>query len=125
MPIVDSHDRYPLLREELRELQPPYLLRHYEATAEDYEQITDEDLKCEFIDGELIVRSPASFHHEDLGAFMIAILRAQIKPERPAFVLGSNAVMQLGERRFSPDVSVLRAEHAHRIANKRVVGPMD
>ena len=125
MPIVDSPKDYPLLREELRALQPPFLLRHYDATPEDYEQITDEDLKCEYIDGELIVHSPASFQHEDLASFINAILRSHVGHTVPGFVLGSNAVMQLGQRRFSPDVSVLLAEHADRIANKRVMGPLD
>jgi Uma2 family endonuclease len=125
MPLFDSPSDYPLLREELRALQPPFLLRHYDATPEDYEQITDEDLKCEFIDGELIVHSPASFQHEDMASFVNAVLRSHVGHHVAGFVLGSNAVMQLGQRRFSPDVSVLLAEHADRIANKRVIGPLD
>jgi Uma2 family endonuclease len=33
--------------------------------------------------------------------------------------------MQLGQRRFSPDVSALLAVHDARISNQRVIGPMD
>ncbi len=56
MAIVPSPDRYSELREVLRALQPPFLLHHLGATPDDYEAITDEDLKCEYLDGELIVR---------------------------------------------------------------------
>ena len=43
----------------------------------------------------------------------------------PGRVFGSNAVMQLGQRRFSPDVSVLLAASYGRIRGPRVIGPMD
>jgi Uma2 family endonuclease len=125
MAVVFSPDDYPLLREELRALEPPFLLRHYQATEEDYEQITDEDLKCEFIDGELIVHSPASLDHEDLAAFVIRLLGEFVAQRRLGRMFGSNAVMQLGRRRFSPDVSVLLASHYDRVSGTRVVGPMD
>ena len=125
MAIVSSADQYALLRGELRWLRPPFLLRHYDATPEDYEQITDEDLKCEYIDGELIVHSPASLDHEDLVLFVGALLREFVTTRDVGRVFGSNAVMQLGQRRFSPDVSVLLATHYPRISNQRVIGPLD
>lgn len=125
MPVVRSPDRYPLAREELKQLEPPFLLRHYDATPTDYENLTDEDLKCEYVDGELIVHSPATFKHENLTAFVLALLREYVARHALGYVLGSNAVMQLGERRFSPDVSVLKNEHAGRVREGRVYGPMD
>jgi hypothetical protein len=42
MSVVDSPQRYAGLRELLRTLEPPFLLRHYDATPENYEQVTDE-----------------------------------------------------------------------------------
>jgi Uma2 family endonuclease len=125
MAIVASADRYPLLRAALRSLEPPFLLRQFDATPEDYEAITDEDLKCEYIDGELIVHSPASLDHEELVLFVGALLREFLGGRGLGRVFGSNAVMQLGQRRFSPDVSVLLAPNYGRIRDKRVAGPMD
>lgn len=125
MPIVSSPEDYPVLRETLRALEPPFLLRHYAATEEDYEQITDEDLKCEFIDGELIVHSPASLDHEGLVSFVNRFLGEFVARHNLGRVFGSNAVMQLGRRRFSPDVSVLLVSHYHRVSGTRVMGPMD
>ena len=43
MAIVASPDQYSELREVLRVLQPPFLLRHFDATPHDYEAITDEE----------------------------------------------------------------------------------
>jgi len=125
MAIVAARDQYPALREALDLLRPPFLLRHFDATPEDYEAITDEDLKCEYLDGELIVHSPASLEHENLVAFVIALLHESVAARGLGRVFGSNAVMQLGQRRFSPDVSVLLAGNYGRIRGPRVAGPMD
>jgi Uma2 family endonuclease len=125
MAIVASSDRYLELREALRMLQPPFLLRHFDATPEDYEAITDEDLKCEYLDGQLIVHSPASLDHEHLALFVGAVLHEFVSAGSLGRVFGSNAVMQLGQRRFSPDVSVLLAVNYGRIRGQRVIGPMD
>jgi Uma2 family endonuclease len=125
MSIVASADRYPRLREALRALQPPFLLRHFDATPEDYEALADEDLKCEYVDGELIVHSPASLDHEELALFVGALLREFVNERSLGRVFGSNAVMQLGQRRFSPDASVLLAPNYGRIREKRVIGPVD
>lgn len=125
MPIVSSPDRYRSLREELSRLEPPYLLRHYDAAPEDYEQLADEDLKCEYVDGDLIVHSPASLSHEYLTMFIGSLLREFVASKGIGRAFGSNAVMQLGQRRFSPDVSVLLDSHAGRVSEGRVIGPMD
>jgi hypothetical protein len=125
VPIVASEADYPLLREQLARLDPPYLLRHFEATAGDYERIADDDIKCEFVDGELIVHSPATLQHESLVSFVLALLREHAVSKRLGAVYGSNAVMQLGQRRFSPDVSVLCRKHASQERDGRCHGPID
>ena len=51
-------------------LEPPFLLHFSDTTPEDYEALSDEDLKCEYLDGELIVHSPASPEHEELIVFV-------------------------------------------------------
>lgn len=112
-------------RAALRNLGRTFLLRTYEATPEDYERIDDEDFKCEYVDGVLIVHSPASIEHEDVAGFLLMLLRDHASRTRLGRVLGSNAVMQIGEQRFSPDVSFLAVRHESRIRDGRVFGPMD
>lgn len=113
------------LREDLQHLSPPYLLRKYEATIEDYEELAHEDLRCEYLDGVLIVHSPASVQHEERLIFLATLLNTVVAGRRLGRMYASNAVMQLGERRFCPDLSYLAAEHTGRIRGARVVGPMD
>lgn len=112
-------------REGLRSLPPPYLLRKYEATPEEYEEITDEDLRCEYFDGVLIVHSPATFDHEKRVIFLATLLNNFAASRGLGWVLGSNTVMQLNQRRFCPDLSFLSAAHANRVQNRRVMGPVD
>ncbi len=119
------HSTAEKAREAIRGIDAPYLLRTYDATPEDYELIADEDFRCEYLDGVLVVHSPATFAHEDRSSFLSALLRTFVEHRRYGWVLGANAVMQLGERRFCPDISFLHATHADRIQGGRVMGPMD
>ncbi|NOS99736.1 MAG: Uma2 family endonuclease [Phycisphaerales bacterium] len=113
------------LREPLRMLKRPFLMRSYEATPEDYEAIDDEDFKCEYFEGELVVHSPASLEHEQVVVFVSSLLREFASRRRLGTVYGSNAVMQLGLRRFSPDVSYLSTAGEVRVRGGRLHGPMD
>lgn len=113
------------VREDLRRIAPPYLLRKYEATEDDYEQLADEDLRCELLDGVLIVHSPASSQHEERVMFLGWLIHTFMLRGGLGRLFGSNTVMHLGHRRFCPDVSLLLHEHADRLQGGRVIGPMD
>src|SRR5438093_7984425 len=88
------------LRNDLRRIPPPYLIRKYEATEEDFEELAEEDLRCEYLDGVLIVHSPASVEHEDHVMFLATLLNGFVSCQGLGRVYGSNTVMQLGHRRF-------------------------
>lgn len=109
----------------LQKLDHPYLLHWSNATEADYEEISNEDFKCEFIDGVLIVHSPATLDHERITAFMLRLLANHAERNRLGQVYGSNAVMQIRLRRFSPDISFLSTAGESRIMDGRVIGPMD
>ena len=125
MVVVESDAEIIELRNGLRRIAPPYLLRKYDATDEDYEAIADEDLRCEFADGVLIVHSPASIEHEDRIIFLATLLNGFVSSQGIGRIYGSNTVMQLGHRRYCPDLSFLAADHRDRIQAKRVMGPVD
>ena len=101
-------------------LDPPYLLRKYGATEEEFDQISNEDIKAELLDGELIVHSPASLRHgprwpdryqpivhspatlrhDDLCTFLSFLMRGYADRKRLGLVYGANnAVMRLGATR--------------------------
>jgi Uma2 family endonuclease len=113
------------LREGLHRISPPYLFRKYEATEDDFEELADEDLRCEYMAGVLIVHSPATLDHEDRVSFLMALIRTFVAERQLGRVFGSNAVMQLGRPRLCADISFLAAEHGNRVRGGRVMGPMD
>ncbi len=113
------------LKDMLRQLNPPYVLLKYDATPADFDQITDEDIRCEYLDGVLIVHSPASPRHERIIMFVLLLLGNFVAQRRLGELFGSNVVMQLGERCLSPDLSFLKSEHVGRVREGRVHGPFD
>lgn len=113
-------------RATLRNTSQSFVIRTYDATVEDFFAITDEDLKCEYVDGELIVHSPATLRHEDVAGFLLMLVRDHVSRGSLGYVWGGNAVVQLNDSRcFSPDISYLKRSNAARIQNERVVGPVD
>jgi len=125
MTVADADMVPDEIRRDLQRLPPPYLVRKYEATEEDYESLAEEDLRCEYLDGVLIVHSPATLEHEDRVAFFLTLLKNFVSPRDLGRVYGSNAVMQLGPRRFCPDVSFLSRDRVDHIQRGRVMGPVD
>src|SRR5215468_7895012 len=110
MAILEAAAGIARVREQLQSIEPPYLLRKFEATPQDYEDLVDEDLRCEYADGVLIVHSPASLVHEGRLSFLGTIVNGYVTSRDLGRVYTSNAVMQLQHRRFCPDLSFLANE---------------
>jgi Uma2 family endonuclease len=101
----------------------PYLLRLYGVSEAEFESLADEDLKAEYLDGVMIVHSPATVRHEERQLFLATLLKLYADAHRMGRVLGGNAVFRWRERRLAPDVMVVRDEQ--RIGPKEVEGPPD
>ncbi len=101
----------------------PYLLRLYGVDEAEFEALADEDLKAEYIDGVMIVHSPASVRHEERQIFLAALLKFYLDSHPPGRVLGGNALFHVGSRRFAPDVMVVR--DVQRAGIKEVDGAPD
>jgi len=99
----------------------PYLLRLYGVSEAEFDALVGEDLKAEYIDGVVIVHSPASFSHEDRQAFLLTLLRLYVEAHGIGRVVGSNALFQAGSRQFSPDIMVISSGTP--IVQKKVMGP--
>jgi Uma2 family endonuclease len=125
MTTTDAVMNFEELRDVLRRMAPPFLIRKYEATPEDYEGITDEDVRCEYLDGVLIMHSPATLRHEERISFLDFLLSGFVTDRSAEKIFCSNAVMQMGERRFCPDLSYLATAHFGRMQGGRVMGPVD
>lgn len=94
-----------------RKIAPPYLLQRFGVSVAEFEEITDEDIKAELMDGVMIMHSPATLRHDDLMGFLLFLLRGYAESRQLGKVLGPNAIMHLGERRrFAPDLMFIRQE---------------
>jgi Uma2 family endonuclease len=74
-------------------------------TEEEFEAWCTEDVKAEFVDGEVMVHSPVSTEHTDLNGFLIALMRMVAEHDDVGKVYGSELQVRLrsGLRRV-PDV---------------------
>jgi Uma2 family endonuclease len=82
----------------------PYLVRVYGVTEQQFEELVDEDTRAELLDGVMIVHSPASIEHDDLGGFVRSLMRIYASRRRLGKVLGPDSLVQLKIGRwFAPD----------------------
>jgi Uma2 family endonuclease len=93
---------------------------------EEFYREQDEDSPYQYLGGELVIREPVSYLHEDLFGFLHAVLRITFEERGDAVVLGSRYPMRLDPKWSpEPDLMVVRQEHLHRIGPQRLEGPAD
>jgi len=107
------------------EIEPfhPYLLRLYGISEAEFDALGNEDLKAEYVDGVMIVHSPASVSHEWRVAFLLTLLNLYVSEQGRGIVLGGNALFRVGSRRFAPDIMVVG--DTTRVTSKEIEGPPD
>ncbi len=87
----------------------PFSIRLHGVTEEMFDELVDEDTKAELLDGVMIVRSPATLEHDDLGGFLRALARFYAETTRLGKVLGPDGLVHLAScRLFGPDLFYLR-----------------
>jgi Uma2 family endonuclease len=94
-----------------RSIDLPYTVRVPGVTEELFDELVDEDMRAELIDGVLVVHSPASMDHDDMGGWLRTLMRLYADGKRAGKVLGPDSLVHLATcRRFAPDVYFLRRE---------------
>jgi Uma2 family endonuclease len=95
-------------------------------TEDEFYAWADEDSEFEFLDGQLVVREPASYLHEDLSSFLNALVRGYLDERGGGVTVGSHYAMRLDPRWSpEPDLMVVRAERRHLVGPQRLEGPAD
>jgi Uma2 family endonuclease len=90
----------------------PYMLQVYDVTGEMFDELVDEDTKAEFIDGVMIVHSPASIEHDDSSGFIRGLMSFFAEARGLGKVLGPDSLIHLAPgRRCTPDVVFIRQAH--------------
>ena len=92
----------------LRTVDLPHTIRIYPVTEEMFDEMVDEDVKAELIDGVMIVHSPASPSHDDIAGFLRLLMRTYAAAKKLGKVLGPDSLIRPRPgRRFGPDVFFL------------------
>ena len=96
------------------------------ATEEEFEAWCDEDVKAEYVDGRVIVHSPASTRHVDTVLFLAYLLKSFVAKHGLGTVLGPEVQVRLrpGLRRV-PDLLFVAKERTNIIRETLVEGPPD
>jgi Uma2 family endonuclease len=95
-------------------------------TEEEFLEICDEDVRAEFIDGRIIVHSPASLIHVDLSGFVYTLVKLFVRKHKLGRVIGGNFQIRLrpGLRRV-PDLMFIANNNNVTITETQVDGAPD
>jgi Uma2 family endonuclease len=86
----------------------------------------DEDVKAEWVDGQVIVMSPANAQHVNLTAFLISLIRIWVEDRDLGAVLGPELMTRLSPRsRRVPDLMFVAKDRLHNLRHAHLEGPPD
>jgi Uma2 family endonuclease len=86
-----------------------------------------EDLRAEWVDGEVIITSPASVEHEQLLIWLFNVLHPFVEQQNLGVILGSNVTVRLAsqKRRRIPDLLFVSNARQDLVKENHVEGPPD
>jgi Uma2 family endonuclease len=96
-------------------------------TFEEFLAWCDEDTHAEWVDGEIIMMSPASDHHQDLAEFLITILRLYNESQQAGWVRIAPFLMRTDVKPSGrgPDILFVTKERMRLIQPTFLDGPAD
>jgi len=107
-------------------LEPPFLIIKPGISEEEFYRLAGEDDDWEYLDGRIVMHSPASERHEDLFRFLLTLLSGFFDERKGAVVRGSRYPMRLDERWSpEPDLLVVREGRRHLMTPGHLDGPAD
>ena len=93
-------------------------------TYEEFLAWADEDTLAEWVNGEVIMTSPASNQHQDISDFLTALLRIYVQSRALGVVRSAPFQMKLIHGR-EPDLLFIGREHLNRLKPTYLDGPAD
>ena len=96
-------------------------------TYEEFLAWADEDTWAGWVNGKVIILTPASKRHQDLATFLAALRRFYVEVRRLGRVLTAPFQMKLGPDLpgREPDIVFIAREHLDRLKNTYLDGPAD
>ena len=111
------------LVETLKGISPERMTRH-KMTYEEFLAWADEDTLAEWVDGEVVMYSPASDRHQDVARFLTSVLGIYVETRGLGVIRPAPFQMKL-ERGREPDLLFVAREHLDRLLETRLQGPAD
>jgi len=93
-------------------------------TYEEFLAWADEDTLAEWVDGEVVMYTPASKLHQDVAGFLTSVLRSLVELRHLGVVLSAPFQMKLEQGR-EPDLLFVAREHLERLKETYLEGPAD
>lgn len=94
-------------------------------TYEEFLAWLDEDTRAEWVDGEVVMSSPASDQHQDILRFLTAVLSAYTEEHALGIIRPALFQMRLSQSGREPDLLFLASAHADRRKPTYLDGPAD
>ena len=94
-------------------------------TYEEFLAWADEDTCAEWVNGEVVMHSPASDRHQDISDFLTSVLRAFVETRRLGIIRSAPFQMRLAHSGREPDLLYLAYEHLERRKGTYLDGPAD
>jgi Uma2 family endonuclease len=110
-----------------RTVNIPFTVRLPNVTEDVFDDLVDEDTKAELLDGVMIVHSPATPQHDDIGGFIRALMRLFANLKKLGKVLGPDSLVRLATgRKFAPDAYFIDQKRVpRRLPRKQFNSPPD
>jgi Uma2 family endonuclease len=93
-------------------------------TYEEFLEWCDEDTWAEWVDGDVIVFSPAHRYHQDVSDFLVSVLRIYVEARNLGVVISAPFQMKMVRGR-EPDLLFIAWEHLDRLQETFLAGPAD
>ncbi len=113
--------RSPRLPDYVRELSA--LLQQEAAERCRFRDWLDEDKKAEFINGEIVVHSPAKLEHTEAQKLILKLLDTFVAVHQLGKVLHEKALIELTRNDYEPDICFWKPKKASRFTGKQMVFP--
>ncbi len=94
-------------------------------TYEEFLKWADEDTMAEWVDGEVIMTSPASNQHQDISDFLVALLRPFVEQHELGVMRSAPFQMKLASSGREPDLLFVASAHLDRLHDTHLEGPAD
>lgn len=94
-------------------------------TYEEFLAWADEDTLAEWVDGEVVMTSPAGYKHQDIADFLVSVLRLFVEARQLGAVLSAPFQMRLERTGREPDLLFVASTHLDRLRETYLDGPAD